>query len=86
MDRGQTEINGPHQGGWVELRSGESWFLHFQDRGAYGRIVHLQPVKWVNDWPVIGVDADGDGKGRAGCEISKAERGPSISGSGAGDK
>ncbi|HEY0765131.1 MAG TPA: glycoside hydrolase 43 family protein [Pyrinomonadaceae bacterium] len=63
MDRGQTEINGPHQGGWVELKSGESWFVHFQDRRAYGRIVHLQPVKWVNDWPVIGVDVDGDGKG-----------------------
>jgi beta-xylosidase len=63
MDRGQTDINGPHQGGWVELKSGESWFVHFQDRGAYGRIVHLQPVKWLNDWPVIGVDNDGDGKG-----------------------
>ncbi len=63
MDQGQTAINGPHQGGWVELKSGESWFIHFQDRGAYGRIVHLQPMKWINDWPVIGIDADGDGKG-----------------------
>ena len=63
MDRGNTEINGPHQGGWVELKSGESWFIHFQDRGAYGRIVHLQPVKWIDDWPVIGADPDGDGKG-----------------------
>jgi beta-xylosidase len=25
--------------------------------------VHLQPLKWLNDWPVIGVDNDGDGKG-----------------------
>jgi beta-xylosidase len=63
MDRGHTEINGPHQGGWVELKSGESWFLHFQDRGPVGRVVHLQPLSWKNDWPVIGVDADGDGKG-----------------------
>jgi len=63
MDRGRTEINGPHQGGWVELKSGESWFVHFQDRGAFGRIVHLQPVVWRDDWPVIGVDPDGDGKG-----------------------
>jgi beta-xylosidase len=63
MDRGQTEINGPHQGGWIELKSGESWFVHFQDRGAYGRVVHLQPMKWVDDWPVIGADTDGDGKG-----------------------
>lgn len=63
MDRGRTDINGPHQGGWVETQSGEGWFIHFQDRGAYGRVVHLQPMKWVNDWPVIGVDEDGDGKG-----------------------
>ena len=63
MDRGRTMINGPHQGAWVELKSGESWFVHFQDRGAFGRIVHLQPVNWINDWPVIGVDPDGDGKG-----------------------
>jgi beta-xylosidase len=63
MDQGSTEINGPHQGAWVELASGESWFIHFQDRGAYGRVVHLQPVKWVNDWPVVGVDRDGTGKG-----------------------
>ena len=63
MDQGRTNINGPHQGGWVELKSGESWFIHFQDRGAYGRIVHLQPMKWIDDWPVIGVDPDGDGKG-----------------------
>ena len=63
MDQGKTELNGPHQGGWVELKSGESWFVHFQDRGAYGRIVHLQPVAWRDGWPVIGVDADGDGKG-----------------------
>lgn len=63
MDQGRTDVNGPHQGGWVELKSGESWFVHFQDRGAYGRIVHLQPLTWKDDWPVIGVDADGDGKG-----------------------
>jgi beta-xylosidase len=71
MDRGQTEINGPHQGGWVELRSGESWFVHFQDRGAYGRVVHLQPVKRADDWPVIGVDVDGDGKGEPVAEHRK---------------
>jgi beta-xylosidase len=63
MDQGSTPINGPHQGAWVTTPGGENWFLHFQDRGAYGRIVHLQPMKWVNDWPVIGIDKDGDGKG-----------------------
>jgi beta-xylosidase len=63
MDQGTSVVNGPHQGGWVELKSGESWFVHFQDKGAYGRIVHLQPMKWVDDWPVVGNDADGNGKG-----------------------
>lgn len=63
MARGNTDINGPHQGGWVDTPSGESWFLHFQDRGPYGRVIHLNPMKWVADWPVIGVDNDGDGCG-----------------------
>ena len=63
MDQGTTTINGPHQGAWVTTQTGEHWFLHFQDKDAYGRVVHLQPMKWVNDWPVIGSDKDGDGKG-----------------------
>lgn len=63
MHQGTTDINGPHQGGWVELESGESWFVHFQDKGPYGRIVHLQPMEWKNDWLVIGEDQDGDGTG-----------------------
>jgi beta-xylosidase len=63
MSQGNTPVNGPHQGAWVELPSGESWFLHFQDRDAYGRIVHLQPLTWKTDFPVIGDDKDGDGTG-----------------------
>lgn len=63
MAQGKMDINGPHQGGWVDTPAGESWFLHFQDKGAYGRVLHLNPMKWINDWPVIGVDKDGDGCG-----------------------
>lgn len=63
LAQGHTEINGPHQGGWVDTPTGEFWFLHFQDKGPYGRVVHLEPMKWVNDWPVMGVDLDGDGTG-----------------------
>lgn len=63
MDQGATAINGPHQGAWVDTKSGEDWFLHFQDKGVYGRVVHLQPMRWINNWPVIGIDKDGDGKG-----------------------
>ena len=63
MDQGKTGINGPHQGAWVSTATGEDWFLHFQDKDAYGRVVHLQPMKWSKDWPVIGVDPDNDGIG-----------------------
>lgn len=63
MDEGRSRINGPHQGAWVSTASGEDWFLHFQDKEAYGRVVHLQPMQWKNNWPVIGIDEDGDGKG-----------------------
>ena len=54
LAQGKTAVNGPHQGAWVETPEGESWFFHFQDVGVAGRIVHLQPVKWVEDWPVMG--------------------------------
>lgn len=57
------EVNGPHQGAWVDTQNGEDWFIHFQDKHAYGRVVHLQPAKWVNDWLVIGNDKDSDGCG-----------------------
>jgi beta-xylosidase len=78
LDQGPTAINGPHQGGWVELKSGESWFIHFQDRGPYGRITHLQPLKWINDWPVIGIDKDGDGKGEPVLTHKKPDVGKSY--------
>ena len=61
----QGTVNGPHQGAWVKDKAGADWFLHFQDKGAYGRIVHLQPMQWkANGWPVIGEDPDGDGVGQ----------------------
>ena len=62
--QGASETNGPHQGAWIDTPDGEHWFMHFQDKDAYGRVVHLQPMEWTADgWPVIGVDKDGDGVG-----------------------
>jgi beta-xylosidase len=64
MAQGKSKTNGPHQGAWVDTPDGkQDWFLHFQDQEAYGRVVHLQPMTWKNDWPVIGLDPDGDGTG-----------------------
>ncbi|WP_037373458.1 glycoside hydrolase family 43 protein [Salinimicrobium xinjiangense] len=63
LEQGSTNINGPHQGAWIELENGEDWFIHFQDKEAYGRIVHLQPMTWKDGWPTMGEDKDGDGTG-----------------------
>ena len=63
LAQGSTRVNGPHQGAWVETQTGEDWFLHFQDRAAYGRVVHLQPMRWTGDWPVIGIHQDAAGRG-----------------------
>lgn len=64
LAQGQTPINGPHQGALVDTPGGEGWFLHFQDKGAYGRIVHLQPVVWRDGWPEMGEDPAGTGTGQ----------------------
>lgn len=58
LQQGKTYINGPHQGAWVSTARGEDWFIHFQDKGAYGRVVHLQPMHWEKDWPVIGSNGE----------------------------
>ncbi|MCS7337760.1 MAG: glycoside hydrolase 43 family protein, partial [Verrucomicrobiae bacterium] len=71
MHQGNTPINGPHQGGLVELRNGQWWFVHFQDAGVYGRIVHLQPVAWRDDWPLIGIDLNNDGIGEPVPQYNK---------------
>jgi beta-xylosidase len=54
LAQGSTAVNGPHQGGYIETPSGEGWFVHFHSQGAYGRIDYLEPVKWVDDWPIMG--------------------------------
>ncbi len=77
MHQGNTEINGPHQGGLVETQTGEWWFIHFQDKGTYGRIVHLQPAEWINGWPIIGKDINGDGIGEPVLTYKKPNVGKS---------
>lgn len=63
LAQGRTAVNGPHQGAWIDTPTGEDWFCHFQDRGPFGRVVHLQPMKWRDDWPSIGAFPGSDGPG-----------------------
>lgn len=58
LAQGKTDINGPHQGAWVHTKYGEDWFIHFQDKYAYGRVVHLNPVDWSTGWPIMGIKGE----------------------------
>jgi beta-xylosidase len=50
---------GLHQGALIQTQTGEWWTLIFQDGGAFGRFPSLQPVTWVDDWPMVGVNGKG---------------------------
>lgn len=64
LHQGGTSVPGPHQGAWIDDVEGNAWFMHFDDRYAYGRILHLQPMTWSeDDWCIIGVDRNDDGIG-----------------------
>lgn len=78
LDQGTTAINGPHQGAWVQTQNGEDWFIHFQDKGVFGRVVHLQPMKWENDWPSMGIDTNGDRIGEPVTKFKKPNVGKSF--------
>ncbi len=56
LESGDTGINGPHQGGLVDTPdASEWWFVHFQQKGIHGRVVHLQPARWTDDgWIEMG--------------------------------
>jgi beta-xylosidase len=75
MDQGDTPINGPHQGAWVDAPDGKDWFVHFQDKGAYGRVVHLQPMRWQDGWPVIGAPGRTPGVGEPVITYTKPVQG-----------
>jgi beta-xylosidase len=72
LEQGSTVTNGPHQGSWIDLPGGESWFFHFQQNNGWGRIAHLQPARWgTDDWPGIGTDLDGNGIGEPVAQPKK---------------
>jgi beta-xylosidase len=79
LERGSTAINGPHQGSWIDLPSGQSWFYHFQQNAGWGRISHLEPAQWgADDWPQVGVDLDGNGIGEPVAQPKKPDVGATF--------
>ena len=79
LERGSTSTNGPHQGSWIDLPSGQSWFYHFQQNGGWGRIGHLEPAQWgADDWPTAGVDLDGNGIGEPVAQPKKPDVGATF--------
>ena len=63
LEQGSTTVNGPHQGALVDTPDGQWWFYHFQETPVLGRVVHLQPARWQDDWLQVSVDLDGNGIG-----------------------
>ncbi len=47
---------GIHQGALMKTVTGEWWTMLFVDSGPFGRFPSLQPVTWVDGWPMVGVD------------------------------
>ncbi len=47
---------GIHQGALIQTQTGEWWTILFVDSGPFGRFPSLQPVTWVDDWPMIGIN------------------------------
>lgn len=47
---------GMHQGALIQTQTGEWWTILFVDRGPLGRVPSLQPVTWVDGWPIVGVN------------------------------
>lgn len=92
QEQGMTDINGPHQGNLVDTPDGQWWLFHFQDTRALGRVVHLQPVRWIDGWPMAGVDINMNGIGEPvyvyrSPDIPPMEKGTAaVPGSGVGDR
>ena len=78
MEQGETVINGPHQGAWMRAQDGKDWFVHFQDRKAYGRVTHLQPMTWKDGWPIIGTEGPKAGVGNPVLQWTKPVAGQPV--------
>lgn len=43
-----------HQGGFVDTPAGDWYYVLFQDIGHIGRCPSLQPLTWIDSWPLVG--------------------------------
>ena len=50
---------GIHQGALIKTQTGEYWTMLFVDTGSFGRFPSLQPVNWVDNWPIAGINGRG---------------------------
>ena len=60
LTQGETDINGPRCGSLVDMDDGgEKWaFVHTQDKGAYGHVLHVEPAIWRDEWVLCGKVSD----------------------------
>jgi len=47
---------GIHQGALIKTQTGEWWTMLFVDSGPFGRFPSLQPVTWIDGWPMVGIN------------------------------
>jgi beta-xylosidase len=59
QDKAPGVTFGIHQGALIKTQTGEWWTMLFVDSGPFGRFPSLQPVTWVDGWPIVGVDGKG---------------------------
>ncbi|MBC8054266.1 MAG: glycoside hydrolase 43 family protein [Sphingobacteriaceae bacterium] len=56
LSHAQKQFNEPNQGGIVQTKKGDWYFLTHHGSGGdwSGRIMSLIPVNWVDGWPILG--------------------------------
>lgn len=47
---------GIHQGALIKTQTDEWWTILFVDSGPFGRFPSLQPVTWIDSWPMVGIN------------------------------
>ncbi len=67
FERGNGIIRSSSQGGLMQAPDGSWWYTHQLIQNIktpfQGRPQCLEPVQWIDGWPMIGEDVDGDGIG-----------------------